>query len=74
MSLPRLLSTREAAAALAVSPACLEAWRSRGSGGPAWRKIGRLVKYSEDDLAAFLAARTRGADGAGAASDHAQRA
>lgn len=64
MALPPLMNTVEAANALGVTTKCLEAWRCRG-GGPAWRKVGRLVKYAEPDLLTFLAKSVRGgADGA----------
>lgn len=61
MPIPRLLNTSQAAEALGVTRKCLEAWRCRG-GGPAWRKVGRLVKYAEPDLEAFLAAATCGVE------------
>ena len=35
----------------------LEGWRYRG-GGPAFVKVGRLVKYRESDLQAWLDGRT----------------
>jgi len=43
------LSTREAAAHLNLSPRTLEKLRITGS-GPAYRKFGRLVRYTEGDL------------------------
>ena len=58
-----LLSTRDAAAYLALSPRTLEKWRSRGV-GPAYSRIGRRVVYRRDDLDAFVAA---GVVGGGAA-------
>jgi hypothetical protein len=59
MTLPRLLDSRAAADALAVTPACLDAWRRRGR-GPRWCQVGRLIRYSETDLESFLADATRG--------------
>lgn len=61
MAIPRLLDTRAAAAALGVTTACLEAWRLRG-GGPRYRKVGRLVRYTEADIEAFLTAGARGGE------------
>lgn len=49
---PRLLTTTEAAAFLAVSHRTLEDWRLRG-GGPRFRKMGRLVRYHTADLISF---------------------
>lgn len=59
MTLPRLLTTRDAAEALGVTEDCLGAWRLRGL-GPRYRKIGRLVRYAESDLETFLVDATRG--------------
>ena len=58
-----LLSTRDAAAYLALSPRTLEKWRTRGV-GPAYSRIGRRVVYRRDDLDKFVAA---GVVGGGAA-------
>ena len=58
-----LLSTRDAAAYLALSPRTLEKWRTRGV-GPAYSRIGRRVVYRRDDLDEFVAA---GVVGGGAA-------
>jgi hypothetical protein len=53
-----LFDTKQAAAFLNVSPRTLEDWRWRG-GGPLFRKLGqRLVRYSRDDLSAFIARNT----------------
>lgn len=53
MTIARLLTTADAAAALNVTPACLDAWRRRHR-GPRWRQIGRLIRYAEDDLQVFV--------------------
>ena len=58
-----LLSTRDAAAYLALSPRTLEKWRTRGV-GPAYSRIGRRVVYRLDDLDKLVAA---GVVGGGAA-------
>ena len=58
MSLLQLLTEREAAAYLKLSPRTLE--RMRGDGlGPRFRKIGgRRVVYAELDLQAYLDSRS----------------
>jgi excisionase family DNA binding protein len=54
-----VLTTREAARHLRVSPRTLEHWRLRG-GGPPFRKVGcRAVRYRLSDLDAFLDADVR---------------
>ncbi len=53
-----LLTVRQAGEALGVSKACLDGWRCRG-GGPRYLKIGRLVRYEESALAAWLESRRR---------------
>lgn len=52
-----LLTEREAAEFLAVSPATLNAWRTRRQ-GPRYIKLGRAVRYQQADLAAWLESRT----------------
>lgn len=41
-----------------LKPNTLEIWRIQGT-GPAYKKIGRLVRYSLDDLDAYLTKQTR---------------
>ncbi|MEO5375351.1 MAG: helix-turn-helix domain-containing protein [Alphaproteobacteria bacterium] len=54
--LARLLTPREAAARLQVAEATLERWRTRG-GGPRFIKLsGRVVRYADEDLRAFVQA------------------
>ena len=54
-----LVTTQQAAEYLGnLKPNTLEIWRSQGV-GPAYKKIGRLVRYSLDDLDAYLEAQTR---------------
>jgi excisionase family DNA binding protein len=54
----RLLSTREAAAALGMSHRTLEGLRHRG-GGPLFKALGRnLVRYKLDDLMAWVESRS----------------
>ncbi len=49
----RLLAEQEAAQRLACSVALLRKWRLYG-GGPGYCRLGRLVRYSEADLATFI--------------------
>ena len=58
LSLPRLLTTQEAAERLRVSVSFLMKARLRGD-GPRYRKIGRAVRYSEADLIDWLKAQAR---------------
>lgn len=54
-----LLSTNQAAEYLGgLKPNTLEIWRVQGT-GPAYKKLGRLVRYSLEDLDAYLEAQTR---------------
>ncbi|MDP1550510.1 MAG: helix-turn-helix domain-containing protein [Nitrosomonas sp.] len=54
-----LVTTQEAAEYIGgLKPNTLEGWRTQGI-GPRYRKIGRLVRYSTDDLDAYLEAQTR---------------
>jgi hypothetical protein len=50
---PVLLTTREAARHLALEPQTLEVWRGRGQ-GPAFVKIGALVRYEQREIEAFI--------------------
>ncbi len=49
----QLLNTEQAAERLTLKKQTLEAWRIRG-GGPNFLKIGRAVRYREEDLNEFL--------------------
>ena len=49
-----LLSPREVGELLGVSTGTLRSWRERGD-GPAYLKVGKLVKYEKVDLGAWLA-------------------
>ncbi|MCC6610768.1 MAG: helix-turn-helix domain-containing protein [Burkholderiales bacterium] len=48
-----MLSTREAARVLGVSPRTLEHWRSIAT-GPTYSKIGRAVRYARGALVQFI--------------------
>lgn len=54
----RLMTTAETAQMLAVQKKSLEIWRWQGR-GPVHRKIGRLVRYAEADVLAWLEGQTR---------------
>lgn len=47
-----LRDTKSAAERLSLKPGTLEVWRVQGK-GPRYIKIGRLVRYDDDDLQAF---------------------
>jgi hypothetical protein len=49
----KLRDERETAELLSCSVAALRKWRLLGK-GPTYRKIGRLVRYDEADLVAYL--------------------
>ena len=50
----QLLTDRQAATALGVSVSLLRRWRFRLNGGPAFYRVGRLVRYSQDALREYL--------------------
>lgn len=56
--LPKLLSEVETGEACKVSPATLATWRCTGRVPLPYIKVGRLVRYRETDVLAFLEART----------------
>jgi hypothetical protein len=53
-----LLSTAEAACHCHLSPRTLDGYR-RSGGGPAYHKLGRLVRYSIQDLDDWIASGRR---------------
>lgn len=55
-----LLDEAKLAAKLYVSRATLQSWRYAGK-GPRYIKIGRLIRYRNADVDAYLKAQTRGA-------------
>ncbi len=55
-NLPRLLTCREAAAALGVAVGTLAVWRCTRRYPLAFVRIGRHVRYAEADVAAFIQA------------------
>jgi excisionase family DNA binding protein len=54
----RLLTNEEAAAELGVTPRTLEVWRCTKRHQIPYIKVGRLVKYRQEALDAFLESRT----------------
>ena len=52
-----LLTTKQAAAMLKMSPRTLEHWREIG-GGPPFLKVGRAVRYDHQAIGGYLAGRT----------------
>ncbi len=53
-----LLTERQAADLLALSPRTLQAWRIRG-GGPAFIKLGSAIRYDAEALTAWVAEQQR---------------
>jgi excisionase family DNA binding protein len=54
---PELLSTVEAAAYLGLTPHALEVWRCTGRHQIPFIKVGRLVRYRQNDLDRWLESR-----------------
>lgn len=54
-----LLDTKAAAGYLGYHPNTLEQWRVKGA-GPRYRKIGKHIRYTPDDLRAFVDSATCG--------------
>ncbi|OPL16338.1 MAG: excisionase [delta proteobacterium ML8_D] len=53
-----MLRTKEAAQFLGLKKATLEAWRCKG-GGPVFLKMGKAVRYRQEDLNSFLKSNLR---------------
>lgn len=53
-----LLNTQQAAEMLGLSPNTLNQWRNRKR-GPSFKKIGKAVRYSEEELRSYIAQQTR---------------
>jgi len=62
MNEPNVLNERQAASILGCSVALMRKWRLCGD-GPAYVKLGRLVRYRPTDLDAFLEAHRVAAGG-----------
>jgi hypothetical protein len=56
-----LLNEKEAAASLNVSVAATRKWRVQGR-GPAYLKLGKLVRYRPEDINEWLSTRPRGGE------------
>lgn len=52
-----MLDEKSAAQFLGLSPRTLQKFRCEGNDGPRFFKLGRAVRYGEDELRAWLAAR-----------------
>ena len=50
----RLLKQDEVAEMLSVSIRTLEYWRSKGNSGPRFVKVGKLARYRESDVKAYI--------------------
>lgn len=62
-----LIPTPQAAEYLGIKSNTLEVWRTQGT-GPTYKKIGRLVRYSVNDLDSYLEAQSRSSTSQPAAS------
>jgi hypothetical protein len=51
-----LLNESSVAKQLHCEVKTLQAWRCRG-GGPAFVRVGRLIRYAQDDVLAYIASR-----------------
>lgn len=58
LPVPKLLTQNQVAEALGVSQRTLEGWRYRG-GGPEFIRAGSRVRYSVEDLRAWIEERKR---------------
>lgn len=50
---PEYLDAAEASIFLNIAPKTLEDWRARGK-GPAYNRVGRLIRYNIDELRAWM--------------------
>lgn len=58
----RLLAPGDVAAMLGVTPRAVEAWRGRRV-GPAYVRVGRVIRYRRADVEAWVASRTESGGG-----------
>jgi len=54
----QFITTPQAATFLGLKPTTLEIWRCQGR-GPSFKKFGRAVRYSVEDLNAWIEDQTR---------------
>jgi predicted site-specific integrase-resolvase len=54
LELPKLLDERQVAELLGCQKSTLSAWRCTGRVHLAFIRVGRLIKYSPDDVARFI--------------------
>jgi excisionase family DNA binding protein len=57
---PKLLTPREVADILGIDPQTLNKWRCTKRYNLPYIRVGRLIRYREGDVQAFIAARTEG--------------
>jgi predicted DNA-binding transcriptional regulator AlpA len=57
----RMLNEKQTAEALGVSVAALRKWRFQGR-GPAYIKLGKLVRYRREDIDQWLLTRPKGGE------------
>jgi predicted DNA-binding transcriptional regulator AlpA len=55
----KLLTEKQAAVFLGLTPSALQVWRSTGRYSLPFIKVGSLVRYRESDLCQWLESRTR---------------
>jgi DNA-binding transcriptional MerR regulator len=55
----KLFTTKQVAEIFALSPVTLESWRTQDT-GPKFIKVGRYVRYREQDIENYLRRQTRG--------------
>jgi predicted DNA-binding transcriptional regulator AlpA len=55
----KLLKTKEVADLFGLSPITLESWRTQDT-GPKFIKVGRYVRYRQQDIENYLRRQTRG--------------
>jgi excisionase family DNA binding protein len=58
LNLETLLTTKQVAVILGVSPGSLNVWRATKRYPLSYVKVGRAVRYRESDVRAFLQSRT----------------
>lgn len=57
----QVLTQKQAASMLGISPATMQMWRWQNI-GPRYLKLGRLVRYRLQDIEAYLASKTKETD------------
>lgn len=60
MGIPKLLTPGEVSEILGVSTSTLAIWRCTDRYPLQWVKVGRLARYREEDVRAFIERQTKG--------------